>query len=72
MSEIKKCPYCASPQKRPTKIEYEYGVPREYPTEYKCGTVTSPNWDSPLRYCGEGKEKEVENETMQKASTEGG
>jgi hypothetical protein len=43
------CPYCGAAVKHPGRIEREYGIPREYPTTYACGTVTSPNWRPPVR-----------------------
>lgn len=44
-----KCPYCGSPAKFPTKIEIRYNSPYEYPTTFVCGTVTSPNWNPPIK-----------------------
>jgi hypothetical protein len=44
-----KCPYCGAAQKYPTHYEMEHGMLREYPTTYKCGTVTSPMWAPPIK-----------------------
>lgn len=43
------CPYCGSKPLYPTKIEMRYKQKYEYPTTYVCGTVTSPNWNPPIR-----------------------
>ena len=43
------CPYCGSDIKHKGRIEVVYGVRREYPTTYICGTVTSPNWNPPIK-----------------------
>ena len=44
------CPYCGSVVKYGPRIETDrWGGKREYPTTYACGTVTSPNWQPPIR-----------------------
>lgn len=57
---MKCCPYCQAAVKFGPRIEIEYGMKREYPTTYICGTVTSPNWSPPIRgkQCKESKERE--------------
>lgn len=49
MKDIKLCPICGSEALYPTKIEYVYGIKREYPTTFKCGTVSSPHWKPVIR-----------------------
>lgn len=44
------CPNCGAPNKYPdkTKVTHEHGYPRNRPTTYTCGTVTSPDWSPPI------------------------
>ena len=45
-----KCPNCGAPPKypyKPTKVDY-FGTPRNAPTTFACGTVTSPDWSPPV------------------------
>lgn len=48
--KISKCPNCGAPDKYPDKVKvsYDRGYPRNLPTTYTCGTVTSPDWSPPI------------------------
>ena len=47
---IATCPNCGAPDKYQDtpKVDRSSGNPRNRPTTYECGTVTSPDWAPPV------------------------